>query len=400
LLREAEPLVVAAVDVGRLERAPAERLGSNLDDPRIREALLEGADESKRRGKGKVVTVSRNVFIPLTNLCRNRCNYCTFAKTPGTPEAKTYPLAEVGDLAERAFKVGCIEALFCLGDKPEMAHRSYRRWLQREGYGSTADYLVEACRVAFQRGMLPHTNAGLLTQEQMAALRAWNASMGLMLETTSQRLRQKGMAHFWAPDKDPVLRVRMHREAGELGIPFTSGMLLGIGENVKERVDTLLTIRELADRYGHIQETIIQPFHAKPDTRMRDVSGPSTQELAGWVALARLILGPEMNVQVPPNLEPSKLELLLRSGVNDWGGVSPLTVDFINPEAPWPTLRELRHRTEAAGCRLRDRLPVYPADLLTRPERFHRRVREAALRLADEEGYARPHPTVVHGEAA
>jgi FO synthase len=237
--------------------------------------------------------------------------------------------------------------------------------------------------------MLPHTNAGILRWEEMERLKRVNASMGLMLESTSPRLRERGGAHFWAPDKEPAVRIRMHEEAGELGIPFTSGILLGIGENVAERVDTLLVIRELADRLGHIQEVIVQPFHPKPDTRMRDVRPLSNDEVAGWVAMARLILGPAMNVQAPPNLAPDALELLLRSGLNDWGGVSPVTVDFINPEAPWPTLRELAQRTAAAGQRLVERLPVYPDHLLGRPELFEPRVREDALKRVDGAGWVR-----------
>jgi len=387
---EAEAWLREAVDTGRLERAPAERLAAGIEDPVLRGALLEAALESKRRGKGDLVTVSRNVFIPLTNLCRDRCAYCTFAKLPDDPDAKTYELAEVREVVASAVHAGCIEALYCLGDKPEVAYRPHRDWLRARGFGSTAEYLVEACRVGVEGGMLPHTNAGVLSREEMVALRPWNASMGLMLETTSERLRYKGGAHYYAPDKEPAKRIRMHEEAGELGIPFTTGILLGIGENHAERVDTLLVIRELMDRYGHIQEAIIQPFHPKHDTPMRDVRSLSDDEVAGWVALARLVLGPDANVQAPPNLAPDALELLLSAGLSDWGGVSPVTVDFINPEAPWPALRELRARTEAAGARLRERLPVYPDDVVRRPELFDPRIRTALHRFADESGFARP----------
>lgn len=401
---DAEGVLREAVETGRLERAEAERLAYGLADPRLYDAMLEAALESRRRGKGDVVTVSRNVFIPLTNLCRDRCAYCTFAKPLDSPEARTYTLEEVAEVVRGGVATGCIEALFCLGDKPEVAYRPYKAWLVERGFASTAEYLVAGCRVALEGGMLPHTNAGVLSREEMAALRPWNASMGLMLESTSSRLRQRGGPHFHAPDKEPALRLRMHAEAGELGIPFTSGILLGIGETPGERVDTLFAIRELADRYGHIQEAIIQPFHPKPGTPMRATSALDDREVAGWVALARLVLGPGMNVQAPPNLAPEVLELLLRAGVNDWGGVSPLTVDFINPEAPWPTLAELRRRTEAAGFVLRERLPVYAEHLLERPELFDPRMREAALRLADPSGYARPRaagaPTQAGLEAA
>ena len=378
-----------ALDSGRLDRSAGERLGAALADEHVREPVLEGAFESKRRGKGDRISVSKNVFLPLTNLCRDRCGYCTFAKLPGDPAAKTWSLDEVADAVRGARRAGCIEALFCLGDKPEKAYRSYRDWLAARGHATTAAYLVEACRVAFELGLLPHTNAGILSAEQMAELRPWNASMGLMLETTSTRLRGKGHAHHVAPDKEPETRLRMHREAGELRIPFTSGLLLGIGENVAERVDTLLAIRDVADAYGHIQEVIVQPFHAKPATPMAGAESLTDASVAGWVALTRLAMGPDANVQAPPNLAPSVLELLVRSGLNDWGGVSPVTVDFINPEAPWPELDALRRRTEAAGQRLVERLPVYPHDLLERPEFFDPQVHAAALRLADREGWAR-----------
>jgi FO synthase len=387
--RDGERVVHEAVANGRLDAELAHALGDHLADPRIRRAVVEGAGESKRLARGEVVTVSRNVFIPLTNLCRDRCAYCTFAKQPDSPEARTYSLAEVDDLVRGGVVTGCIEALFCLGDKPEVAHQAYREWLEEAGYRSTAEYLVAACRLAFERGLLPHTNAGVLSQGEMERLRPWNASMGLMLETTSPRLRGRGMAHQYAPDKEPAARIRMHQEAGELRIPFTSGMLLGIGENAAERVETLLAIRALHDRYGHIQEAIIQPFHPKPGTRMRAASSLRDEEVAAWVAMARLVLGREIQVQVPPNLTPGVLELMLHAGVSDWGGVSPVTVDFVNPEAPWPALEVLRERTAAAGQRLVERLPVHP-EFLGRPEFLDPKVRAAALRLANDDGFADP----------
>jgi FO synthase len=386
---DARRIARTALDEGRIERAPAERLAANLARRDVLDAVLEAATESKRSAHGDLVSVSRNIFIPLTNLCRNRCSYCTFAKLPDSAEAKTYTLEEVAELVRGGIATGCIEALFCLGDKPEVAYRAYREELAARGVRSTTELLVEACRVAFEGGMLPHTNAGILTQEEMARLRPWNASMGLMLETTSQRLRGKGMPHMHAPDKEPAVRIRMHEEAGELRIPFTSGLLLGIGENAAERVDTLLTIRDLDERFGHIQEVIVQPFHPKPGTKMRAASSLPDDVVAGWVGLARLILGPEQNVQAPPNLAPEVLPLLLRSGLNDWGGVSPLTVDFINPEAPWPALRALREATEGAGQQLVERLPVYPRFINGRPEFFDPKMREALPRFATDDGFAR-----------
>jgi len=383
-----------ALESGRLSGDAARVLTPHLLDPVVREPVLEAALESKRRGKGDLVTFSRNVFIPLTNLCRDRCAYCTFAKLPESAEARTYSLDEVRDVVRGGLATGCIEALFCLGDKPEVAYRSHQEWLDERGYDSTPAYLVDACRAAFEGGMLPHTNAGILSAEQMAELRPWNASMGLMLENVSPRLRERGMPHFHAPDKDPALRIRMHEEAGELAIPFTTGILLGIGETPEERLETLFVIRDLQSRFGHIQETIVQPFHPKPGTKMRAANSLPDEEVAAWVAMARLVLGPEANVQAPPNLAPEVLELLLRSGLNDWGGVSPVTVDFINPEAPWPTLPALHERTTAAGHRLRERLPVYPEDILGRPEMFDPNVRAAFGRFADAEGFARPGPAM------
>ncbi|MDX1649036.1 MAG: 7,8-didemethyl-8-hydroxy-5-deazariboflavin synthase CofG [Myxococcota bacterium] len=392
-MSHAERIVRDAAETGRLPRREAEWLAARLADPSVREPLCEAARETKQRAHGARVTVSPNVFIPLTNLCRDRCAYCTFAKTPDSPEAHTYTPDEVAAAVRGGVATGCIEALFCLGDKPEIAYRAYRDWLRGEGFGSTAAYLEAGCRVALEGGLLPHTNAGILTAEEMARLRHVNASMGLMLESTSPRLRGRGMAHQYAPDKDPAVRIRMHEEAGELSIPFTTGILLGIGEDAAERIDTLLEIRRLHERWGHVQEAIVQPFHPKPGTRMRAALPLTDDEVVGWIALARLLLPAEVHLQAPPNLagDPGggMLERLLGAGVDDWGGVSPVTVDFINPEAPWPALRELRRRTEAAGARLAFRLPVYP-EHLRRPEFFEPAVRERALAFADEEGLARP----------
>jgi FO synthase len=388
LLRNADRWIADAVDRGGLSRERASALGDAVGDSRVRRLLMEGARAIKQAETGSRVTVSRNIFIPLTNLCRNRCAYCTFAKLPDSPEAHTYTLDEVAEVVRGGVATGCIEALMCLGDKPEIAYKSYREMLGQRGLGSTTELLVEACRVTLEKGMLPHTNAGILTKEEMARLRPVNASMGLMLETTSRRLREKGMPHFHAPDKEPSRRIRMHEEAGELKIPFTSGILLGIGENDAERVDTLWTIRELALRHGHIQEAIVQPFHPKSDTKMRATSALPDEIVIGWVALARLILPRAVHLQAPPNLGSGMLPKLLAAGVDDWGGVSPVTVDFINPEAPWPALRKLREETERAGFELFERGPVYPDWILDRPEFFDPQVRALLPKYATDEGYA------------
>ena len=378
---DAEPLdrSVAVEIMARVERAPET----------ILEPLLEAAREIGIRGHGRVVSVSRNVFIPLTNLCRDRCGYCTFAVEPDSPRAKTWLLSEVREISRRARDLGCLEALFCLGDKPEVAYRGYRAWLHERGYARTTDYLADACAAAYEEGMFPHSNAGIMSPAEMAGLRPTNASMGLMLESTSSRLRAKGEAHYYCPDKDPDLRLRMTREAGELKIPFTSGILVGIGETAEERVDTLFAIRDLHAEGGHVQEVIVQNFHPKPGTAMADVPMPSDELMAGTTALARLILGPQMNLQAPPNLSPTSLELLLRAGINDWGGVSPLTIDFINPEAPWPELDELRLRTEAGGYELRDRLCVYPEFISLRPEFFEPEMLRRLRASTDADGWPR-----------
>jgi FO synthase len=378
-----------SVDAEPLERSVAVEIAERLEAraPEILGPLLEAAQELGIRGHGREITFSKNVFIPLTNLCRNRCSYCTFAKGYHSEEAKTYRLEEVRAVVRAGLRAGCQEALFCLGDKPEIAYRGYRAWLSEGGYASTPAYLVDACRVAFAEGMFPHSNAGIMTAAELAALRPWNASMGLMLETVSRRLRTRGHAHYWAPDKEPARRIEMTRVAGELRIPFTSGILVGIGETPEERVDTLLAIAELDRDSGHVQEVIVQNFHPKPGTPMAAVAPPSDELMAGTVALARLLLGPRMNLQAPPNLSPSSLELLARSGLNDWGGVSPLTIDFINPEAPWPALAVLRERTERAGYRLRERLCVYPEYVRARPEFFDAGMLARLREVCDADGY-------------
>jgi len=397
---EAERWVADAVSGRALEAGQAEALGASLRSASIRDALAAGALEIKRKQTGRRVTVSRNIFIPLTNLCRNRCAYCTFAKLPDSPEAHTYTLDEVEEVVRGGIATGCLEALMCLGDKPEIAYGSYREALAQRGYASTTDLIYEACRRTVALGMLPHTNAGILSREELERLRPVNASMGLMLETTSRRLREKGGPHFHAPDKEPATRIRMHEEAGELAIPFTSGMLLGIGENDAERVDTLRTIADLARRFGHIQEAIIQPFHPKPGTKMRAASSLDDDLVVGWVALARLILPPAVHVQAPPNLGSNMLSRLLAAGVDDWGGVSPVTVDFINPEAPWPALRQLREETEAAGFELRERGPVYPEWILEKPDFFDPQMRALLRSHANDEGYAQRKNDQSNEEAA
>jgi FO synthase len=343
-----------------------ERLGE-LDTVRLIECsdaelpvLLQAAAAMRDRGKGREVTYSRKVFLPVTNLCRDRCTYCTFRKDPGDPGAWTMTVAEVAQWSQRGRAMGCKEALMCLGDKPELAFREYRELLAVRGANSTIEYVALACEAALQQGLLPHTNAGIMTREEMSRLRPLNASMGLMLENISPRLRQRGGVHQWAPDKDPAVRMRMLDEAGALRVPFTTGILLGIGETAAERAQSLLAIRQSHERYGHIQEVIIQNFRAKPDIPMAGAPEPNANEMARTIATARLVLGPAMNVQAPPNLSPHEIELFLQAGINDWGGISPLSKDYVNPEAPWPHLDALAARCARAGFHLKQRLAIYP----------------------------------------
>jgi FO synthase len=321
--------------------------------------LFDAASELRDRFKGRTVTYSRKIFLPVTNLCRDRCGYCTFRKDPDDPDAWTMSPSEIDDLLLRGSARGCKEALMCLGDKPEAAFPQYRETLARFGHRTTADYVARACQIAIERGFLPHTNAGVLSYDEMKMLKPVNASLGLMLENVSPRLSQKGMPHFSAPDKDPAVRLRMIREAGELAIAFTTGILIGIGETREERVDSLLAIRELHETYGHVQEVIIQNFRAKPDTRMAGCAEPEAMEIARTVATARLILGGKMNIQVPPNLNPDDHHLMLSAGINDWGGISPVTRDYVNPEAAWPHIDALADTCRAAGFTLRERLSIY-----------------------------------------
>ncbi len=323
-------------------------------------ALLAASLDRKERFRPKIITYSRKVFLPLTNLCRDYCRYCTFRKDPGQTGAHTMTPDEVLEVARAGEKLGCREALFSLGDKPELTFPEAREMLAKLGYRSTLHYLEAMCELVLREtGLLPHANPGLMSGEWIERLSQFCPSLGLMVETTSDALLRPGAAHDGAPDKIPAKRFQVVEEAGRRGVPFTTGLLIGIGETLDDRVGTLFRIRELHERYGHIQEVIVQNFHAKPDIPMASWPEPSRGDMLRTIAVARLVLG-DMNVQAPPNLSSPDYPELLRAGLNDWGGVSPLTPDFINPEAPWPHLQELRQRTEAAGFELRQRLTVYP----------------------------------------
>jgi 7,8-didemethyl-8-hydroxy-5-deazariboflavin synthase CofG subunit len=323
-------------------------------------ALLAAARAAKERFKPGVITYSRKVFLPLTNLCRDYCGYCTFRRDPGDPGAHTMSPDEVLAAARAGEKLGCTEALFSLGDKPELLFPEMRERLRHLGYKSTLHYLEAMCELVLRdTTLLPHPNPGLLGAEWIARLAAVAPSMGLMLETTNDALLAPGAAHDNAPDKLPAQRLRTIETAGKQHVPFTTGLLIGIGESREDRVDTLLAIRDLHDRYGHIQEVIVQNFRVKPGIPMAHWLEPSRGEMLRAVAVARLLL-PDVNIQAPPNLSAPYYDELVDAGINDWGGISPLTPDYINPERPWPHFEQLRLRSEAKGLSLRQRLPVYP----------------------------------------
>lgn len=362
----------------RLIRCPDEDMAS----------LLAVARAAKERFKPRVITYSRKVFIPLTNLCRDYCGYCTFRRDPGEAGAHTMTPEEVLEVARAGEKLGCTEALFSLGDKPELLFPEMRDTLRHLGYKSTLHYLEGMCELVLREtSLLPHPNPGLLSAEWVGRLAAVSPSMGLMLETTNAALLAPGAAHDNAPDKLPAKRLKTIEDAGKQGVPFTTGLLIGIGESAEDRVDTLLAIRELHERYGHVQEVIVQSFRVKPNIPMAHWPEPSRGEMLRTTAVARLLL-PNVNIQAPPNLSAPYYEDLMDAGINDWGGVSPLTPDYINPEKPWPHLEQLRLRTEAKGCELRQRLPVYPEfveGLRKRPGLLATRVRESMC----EDGLAR-----------
>ncbi len=351
--------------------------------------LLQAALTLKERFKPETITYSRKVFLPLTTLCRDYCGYCTFRHDPGQPGAHTMAPEEVLAVARAGEKLGCTEALFSLGDKPELLFPEMRQRLRELGYNSTLQYLEAMCELVLRETrLLPHANPGLMSAQWLQRLAAYSPSLGLMLESTSETLLAAGGAHDNAPDKIPARRLQVLEDAGKLGIPFTTGLLIGIGETMEDRVDTLLAIRELHRRYGHIQEVIVQNFRVKPGIPMHSWPEPTHGDMLRTLAVARLLLG-NMNIQVPPNLTAPDYDSLLDAGINDWGGVSPLTPDFINPEAPWPHLQDLAERTRAKGYELRQRLPVYPEFIAAAVAGGSALLQEKLAAIAGDDGYAR-----------
>jgi FO synthase len=357
-------------------------------------ALLRSAAAVRDRFKGNSVSYSRKVFIPLTHLCRDYCGYCTFRADPQAGVAPYMTPEDVLAVAEAGRCAGCKEALFSLGDQPERVFPEAKDFLQKLGFETTLEYLAAMSEmVLLKTGLLPHSNPGLMGVEDLRRLRESNVSVGLMLESASLRLMRQGEAHWRAPDKVPALRLRTIESAGQLSMAFTTGILIGIGETREERVEALLAIRAAHEKYGHIQEVIIQPFRVKPDIRMHLAPEPSNDDLLRTIAVARLILGGKMNIQSPPNLLSQEYPELLAAGINDWGGISPVTKDFINPEAAWPQISSLAERSAKAGFVLRERLAIYPeftaeSEFAPRAAFISERLQPFVRRLKGADGYA------------
>ncbi len=379
--------VLARAITGEL---PSENQALQLEQVKDFAGLQAAAATLRDRHFLNVVTYSKKVFIPLTHLCRDVCHYCTFAQTPKKIKAAYMNVDEVLEVARQGEAIGCKEALFTLGEKPELRYSAARKALQELGFASTLEYVAHVAeKVRSETRLLPHINAGCMSEEEFALLRPVSASMGIMLETVSERLSKKGGPHYGSPDKDPGARLQTIECAGQASVPFTSGILIGIGETRRERIESLLALRRLHARYGHLQEIIVQNFRAKPNTLMSQAPEPDLAELLWTIAVTRLIFGPTMSIQAPPNLSPGVLPQLVAAGINDWGGVSPLTPDFVNPEAPWPHLEKLTRETATAGKLLHERLTIYPRFAQHSERWLDSALRGDVLRMVDAEGYPR-----------
>ncbi|MFT4564391.1 MAG: FO synthase, partial [Gammaproteobacteria bacterium] len=369
---------------------PSANEAQTLADVSDTALLLPTAAALRDRGFNNIVTYSKKVFIPLTHLCRDVCHYCTFAQAPKKLAAPYLTLDQVLETTRAAAKLGCKEALFTLGEKPELRYKAAREALASMGYASTTDYLHDVALAVFEEtGMLPHLNPGTLSETELERLRGVSASMGIMLESAAQRLTQKGMPHYGSPDKDPVLRLQTLADAGRAKIPFTTGILIGIGETRLERIESLLAIRQVHAEHGHIQEIIIQNFRAKPGTKMVNAPEPDLNEMIWTLAIARILFGESMSIQAPPNLSPGVLPQLIGAGINDWGGVSPVTPDFVNPEAPWPELDLLAAHTAEAGKYLHERLTIYPEYALNGSQWLDPKFQTPVLQSIDASGLPR-----------
>jgi FO synthase len=379
--------VLARAEAGR-RLSPAEALA--LADHSDLQSLMRVAAALRDEAHGNLVSYSRKVFVPLTQLCRDVCHYCTFAHPPRAGEPAYLSAEQVLEIARAGASAGCREVLFTLGDKPELRYGAARDALERLGHETTLSYLAEmAGLVLRETGLLPHLNPGVMTRADIDRLRTISVSQGIMLESAAERLRRRGGPHFGSPDKDPTIRLETIRAAGEAAVPFTTGILIGIGETRRERIVALLALRDLHDRHGHLQEIIIQNFRAKPGTRMARAPEPELDDHLWTIAVARLIFGQEMNIQAPPNLNPGALAEMVAAGINDWGGVSPVTPDHVNPERPWPALDRLAEQTAAAGKLLVERLAVYPTYARDVERWVDPALRTTVLRAIDGDGLAR-----------
>lgn len=346
--------------------------------------LFQTAQILRKQNKGNFVSFSKKVFFNLVNLCKDTCSYCTYKAEPNESKLSMLSKNDVNQLLTRAKKFNCVEALFVTGENPEQKYQEARTWLKTNGFSSTAEYLIHVSELALSKGLFPHTNAGNLTKEQMRELQKTNPSMGLMLENVSERLTQKGMPHYLAPSKKPKARLQVLQNAGELGLPMTTGLLVGIGETPYEIIESIFAIKNLNDKYSNIQEVILQNFHPKPDTLMNNFPSAEENYFKIVVALTRIIL-PKMNIQIPPNLSPKSYQSFLSVGINDWGGVSPLTPDYVNPEFSWPEIKKIEENSKKAGFVLRCRFPAYPEFFSF----LNSELKEKISTLEDEQGFVR-----------
>ena len=354
------------------------------------DALCSSASIIRDKGKGNKITFSPKVFIPLTQLCRDYCGYCTFRKDPDDVKNLYMSPEEILEVVKKGEKAGCTEALFTLGERPELRFEEAKIWLQERGYKTTLEYVTDMCKLVIENStLLPHANPGTMSKTELSELKKYNASVGLMLESTSELLYQPGGPHEFAPSKRPIARIKTIQNAGELNIPFTTGLLIGIGETLEDRIESLFEIRDLHKLYGNIQEVIIQNFRSKPNTPMSNKNDAETIDMLWTISMARLILGPDMNIQAPPNLSSHNFEIYLDAGINDWGGISPITIDYVNPESPWPTLTSLKDKTESKGFKLIPRLPIYPEYFIDTKKYLPKDIVENIAKISDNSGYAK-----------
>lgn len=353
------------------------------------EDLMNRASERRDTRWGNIITYSRKVFVPLTNMCRDTCGYCTFVKHPDSPDASIMTPSQVLKLAKKGEQKGCKELLFSLGERPELRYKKSKEMLCALGYSKMTDYLRDMCEMVLQEtSLLPHVNSGTLTNNEIDTLRPVVGSMGMMLETLSRRLNRKGGAHYACPDKVPLQRLRTLKRTGEKSVPFTTGILIGIGETREERLEALSEINLIHQEYGHIQEVIIQNFQSKPDIEMANHPEPSLVEMLWTIANARLILDAGISIQAPPNLSDRHIDYL-KAGINDWGGISPVTIDFINPQHDWPEIRELQETTSKAGHFLKERLTVYPSFFKNTSKYLHPRILDRVSKMAGSDGLSK-----------